>query len=148
MLYTSNVRFRHHRDLERLHCPSSGRGSTSCVSAEVSRSPFSLWGGESKRTESLAPTAKQRVDQTLLIAKDLQTRGAAVRIVWTGGKSRALVKAGIVVGGPGSEGAAMAKYAREQGSTYSSQVEGSSTTTVENITRSASLVDGRRDRRH
>ena len=63
---------------------------------------------------TLSPEGEARVERTLNVARAIKSRGYKVRIVWTGGKSLAQVKQHIVIGGAGSEGAAMLVSAKNQ----------------------------------
>jgi len=92
---------------------------------------------------TLSPEGEARVERTLNVARAIKSRGYKVRIVWTGGKSLAQVKQHIVIGGAGSEGAAMLVSAKNQltpDDDFEQYEETVSTSTVGNMARSTHLV--------
>lgn len=91
----------------------------------------------------LSVSCKHRVRQTLQVARDLQEEGLTLLIIWTGRMSLGQLKAGITIGGAGSEAAAMHAFAKELAKPtdkFEQTTEVNSTSTVGNMAYCAEIV--------
>ena len=92
---------------------------------------------------TLSDYVKGRVAETLAIARDLQSRGMMVQIIWTGGASRDQTASGIHMAR--SEAEAMLEHAlslAEKGDGFTQNIETQSITTVENFCNSKPAITG------